>query len=103
MDEVLRKLSEIETAASRIMEGADLQKKALDQQQEARIAEFDLQVEAEADRELERLRGELSGSVEKDLEAMKKNAEASLAGLEQEYQENHQQLASQIYEKMIRK
>ena len=49
MDEVLNKLSAIETAASRIMEGAELQKKALDQQQEARIAGFDRQMEAEAE------------------------------------------------------
>ena len=72
MDEILSKLSEIETAASRIREGAELQKKALDQQQEDRISKFDRQVEAEAEQEVEKLRKELSRSVQKDLEEMKK-------------------------------
>lgn len=103
MDEVLNKLSAIETAASRIMEGAELQKKALDQQQEARIAGFDRQMEAGAESELEKLRKELSKSVQKDLENMKKNAEASLAEMERDYEQNHEQLASRIYEKIIRK
>ncbi|HIV26099.1 MAG TPA: hypothetical protein IAB71_10050 [Candidatus Scatomonas pullistercoris] len=103
MDEILSKLSEIETAASRIREGAELQKKALDQQQEDRISKFDRQVEAEAEQEVEKLRKELSRSVQKDLEEMKKNAEVSLADMEQYYQQNCQKMVSQIYEKIVRK
>ena len=95
MDEILSKLSEIETAASRIREGAELQKKALDQQQEDRISKFDRQVEAEAEQEVEKLR--------KELEEMKKNAEVSLADMEQYYQQNCQKMVSQIYEKIVRK
>ena len=44
MDTVINKLSEIEVAASRILDGAASQKKALDQQQEERIAEYDRQM-----------------------------------------------------------
>ena len=103
MDEILSKLSEIETAASRIMESAEMQKKALDQQHESRIAEFDRQVEAEAESKVEKLRKELAQSAQKDLNEMKKNAEASLAELEKEYAHNHEKMVSQIYEKIIRK
>ena len=47
MDTVINKLSEIEVAASRILEGAANQKKVLDQQQEEQIAEYDQQIDKE--------------------------------------------------------
>ena len=44
MDQVIEKLSEIEEAASRIIDSADSQKKLLDQQQEERITAYDTEL-----------------------------------------------------------
>ena len=45
MESVINKLTEIEAAASKILEGAANQNKLLDQQQDERIAAFDQKLE----------------------------------------------------------
>ena len=47
MESVINKLAEIETAATKIMQAAENQKKLQDEQQEERIAKFDAELEAE--------------------------------------------------------
>ena len=47
MESVINKLAEIETAATKIMQAAENQKKLQDEQQEERIAKFDADLEAE--------------------------------------------------------
>ena len=45
MESVINKLAEIETAATKIMQAAENQKKLQDEQQEERIAKFDADLE----------------------------------------------------------
>lgn len=103
MDTVINKLSEIETAASAILEGAANQKKQLDQQQEERIAEFDRQIEQETSAEIEKLRRELSASAEQEAAHLRETSDQALQDLEAYYSENHETLATRLYEKIIRK
>ena len=53
MDQVIEKLSEIEEAASRIIDSADSQKKLLDQQQEERITAYDTELENSTAKEVD--------------------------------------------------
>ena len=50
MEQIIEKLSEIETAASRIMESAAEEKRLMDQQQEERLAACDAEIEAATQR-----------------------------------------------------
>lgn len=103
MDSVINKLSEIETAASRILDGASNQKKLLDQQQEERIAEYDRQIEQETAAEIEQLRQELSVSRDGALKKLKEDSARTLEELDRYFSDNHQAIAQQLYEKIIRK
>lgn len=103
MDTVINKLSEIEVAASRILDGAASQKKALEQQQEERIAEYDRQIDEKTAAEIEKLRQELSVARDSELKQLQENSARTLDELDAYYQENHEVLAGQIYEKILRK
>lgn len=103
MDTVINKLSEIETAASRILDGASNQKKLLDQQQEERIKEWDQQIDQETAAEIEKLRQELSVSREVELKQLKEDSDRKLKELDAYFSENQQAIADQLYEKILRK
>ena len=103
MDTVINKLSEIETAASRILDGAANQKKLLEQQQEERIKEYDRQIDQETAAEIEKLRQALSASRDSELKKLKEDSARTLDELDAYYMEKHEALADQLYEKIVRK
>ena len=55
MESVINKLAEIETAATKIMQAAENQKKLQDEQQEERIAKFDADLKRKRQSGLKRL------------------------------------------------
>lgn len=103
MDQVIEKLSEIEEAASRIIDSADSQKKLLDQQQEERITAYDTELENSTAKEVEKLHTKLSGQLEKELSRLHDTSASTLKTLEQYYDANHDALSTEIYKKIIRK
>ena len=80
MESVINKLAEIETAATKIMQAAENQKKLQDEQQEERIAKFDA-----------------------DQKKQRDSAAELLSSLDAYYEQNHGTLSTQIYENIIRK
>ena len=88
MESVINKLAEIETAATKIMQAAENQKKLQDEQQEERIAKFDADLEAETDA---------------DQKKQRDSAAELLSSLDAYYEQNHGTLSTQIYENIIRK
>ena len=103
MDQIIDKLSEIEIAASRILDGAANQKKQLDQQSKDRIAAYDNDLETSTEKELTKLQDALSVQLDKELSQLKESAAATLESMDRYYEENHDTLSTQIYEKIIRK
>lgn len=103
MESVINKLTEIENAASRILEGAANQKRLLDQQQEERIAAFDRELEAGTAEKIEAIRSSLTAQTDAELERLRKDAKEELERLENDYSRNHDALSTQICEKLIRK
>ena len=87
MEPIIDKLSEIETAASRIMESAVNETRIQDQKAEERTARFDAQVEA---------------ATQKKLENLKLSMEHSLTSMEHYFQEHHEQITDELYQKIIR-
>ena len=75
MEQIIEKLSEIETAASRIMESAAEEKRLMDQQQEERLAACDAEIEAATQKKL----------------------------MDEIYSRDHDRITDEIYHNIIRK
>lgn len=103
MNQIIDKLSEIETASSRILDAASNQKKQLAIQAENQIASYDKELEASTEKELDILQDTLSKQLEKELFELRKSADSILESMEHYYEENHNTLSAQIYKKIIRK
>lgn len=102
MEPIIDKLSEIETAASRIMESAVNETRLQDKQADERTARFDAQVEAATQKSLENLRADLQKHSEKELENLKITMERTLASMDSYFQKNHGKISDEIYHKIIR-
>lgn len=102
MEPIIDKLSEIETAASRIMESAVNETRIQDRKAEEQTAQFDAQVEAATQKKLESLRADLQKRSERELENLKTTMERSLSSMDRYFQENHGQITDEIYHKIIR-
>ena len=103
MESVINKLAEIETAASKIMQAAENQKKLQDGQQEERMAKFDAELEADTARRITGVTEKLRESTEVVRQKLKQKSDLVLTSLDAYYEKNHEQLSTQIYENIIRK
>ena len=101
MESVINKLAEIETAATKIMQAAENQKKLQDEQQEERIAKFDADLEAETAKRIEEITTKLHSTT--DQKKQRDSAAELLSSLDAYYEQNHGTLSTQIYENIIRK
>lgn len=101
METVIKKLSEIEIAAKRIMEEANEQLTVLKQRMNEKTAAFDNQVETETDAKLDDLRKALQQKTDTALEKLKSDTKQELASLEKYYAEHHNELSDAIYNKII--
>ena len=102
MESVINKLAEIETAATKIMQAAENQKKLQDEQQE-RIAKFDADLEAETAKRIEEITTKLHSTTDADQKKQRDSAAELLSSLDAYYEQNHGTLSTQIYENIIRK
>lgn len=102
MEPIIDKLSEIETAASRIMDSAVSETRIQDKKAEERTAAFDAQVETATQEKLEALRANLQQQSEQELERLKTSMEKTLQAMDKHFLENHEAITSDIYHKIIR-
>ena len=100
MESVINKLAEIETAATKIMQAAENQKKLQDEQQEERI---DADLEAETAKRIEEITTKLHSTTDADQKKQRDSAAELLSSLDAYYEQNHGTLSTQIYENIIRK
>jgi Skp family chaperone for outer membrane proteins len=103
MNEIIEKLTEIETTASRILDAAANQKKQLDEKQQGRIEEYDKELEASTAKELSSLQKSLSEKIDTDLAALAADSKEKLKSVDLYYEKNHGDLSTQIYKKLLRK
>lgn len=103
MESVINKLTEIETAASRILEGAANQNRLLDRQQEERTAAFDKELETQTAARLQTIRDTLKSGTDADLGRLREGINRELAAMDDYYNKNHDKLSTKICEKLIRK
>ena len=86
MNQIIQRLSEVETAASSIIEEAGAKKKQMAKDQDARIAAFEKQVHEETQKKISAKQAEL---------------EKQLAHMDRIYEESHSAIARQLLAKIV--
>mgnify|MGYP002709161243 CR=1 FL=1 len=101
MDLVITRLSSIEAAAAKIIEAADNEKKALEQQMNERIQAFDEETEKSTQKKLDLIRSRLNEEMQTNLADLQTATENTIHSIENDYEMNHKKLAAEIIAKMI--
>ncbi|HIS56767.1 MAG: ATPase [Lachnospiraceae bacterium] len=101
MEQVLKRLYEIETAADAIMQKADERKKQMAKEMEEKTAAFDQKTQEETAETIAQKKEELMEQIQKELDAQHSETERLLAAIEDDYKKNHSQLAKQILQSLI--
>lgn len=102
MDTVIEKISQIESAATSIMNDANERKKAFAKEIEERTAAFDAQLEAETNKKIEELRASMEINMNDRLEKQRSNSKKVLEAMEKRYEEYHTQYAEELFQTMIK-
>ncbi|MDY3919941.1 MAG: hypothetical protein SOZ59_13245 [Candidatus Limivivens sp.] len=101
MDEIVKRLSEIETEAVRIMEDSAVQKKEMEEASQERIRKYDEEVDTKTAAELARLKASLETKMEKELAKLRSDTDRMIQALEADYAANHRKMADQVLQEMI--
>ena len=101
METVIKKLSEIELAANKIMEDAHAQLEVLKKQMADKSATFDASVNEDTEQKLTSLRKGLQHQTDDALAKLKSDTENGLASLNKYYSDNHDEISENIYRKII--
>ena len=101
MEQVLKRLYEIESAAEAIMQKADEQKKQMTKEMEEKKAAFDQKTQEETAQTIARQKEELTQQIRKELDEQHAETKRLLTAIEQDYQKNHTKLAKQILQSLI--
>lgn len=101
MEQIISKLSEIETTAKGIMDDTDRQKKALSEEMEKQCKEFDAALAAETDQKVGEIRRNLESKKNNLLASLSQETEASIQALDSYYEKNHQRLSKEIFQKIL--
>lgn len=100
MDSIVKKLSEIESAASAIVEHAEAQKEVLDHEYRKKRQAFDDELEAKTSGRIQQIRDELERNMKEILDSQSGANNDSIAALEKEYDARHTQYAQDILKRI---
>lgn len=97
MNTVIKRISEIEDAASTIMESANASKKAFAQEMEERTREFDRDLEEQTDQGIKEFRKRMESEMSGRQKQQKAKAEEQLQRMEQSFEECHEQYVNTLF------
>lgn len=100
MDSIVRKLSEIESAASAIIEHAEEQKQALDREYLEKRKRFDAELEDKTTKKILEIQSDLAQKTDSLLKAQIGGRSDTIAALEKEYEERHTWYAQTILKRI---
>lgn len=100
MDSIVKKLSEIESAASAIVDHAEAQKEELDHEYRKKRQIFDDELEAKTSSQIQKIRDDLEQKTKALLDSQSGANNDSIAALEQEYATRHTQYAQSILKRI---
>lgn len=101
MDTVIKKISEIEEAASSIMEAANVRKKAFAQELAKRTEDFDHQLDLMTEQQLTDLRARMETEMQAKLSKQQSDAGQLLQKMEANYNEHHTEYAKELFQSLI--
>ena len=94
MDSIINKLTEIESAASAIVQHAEAEKSALDEKFDKKRMDFDKELEADTQRQIQEIRDKLEAETSRILSGQSQESQDELNALQKEYNEKY-------YEEML--
>ena len=95
MDSIINKLTEIESAASAIVQHAEAEKSALDEKFDKKRMDFDKELEADTQRQIQGIRDKLEAETSRILSGQSQESQ-ELNALQKEYDEKHSDYAHEI-------
>ena len=96
MDSIVNKLTEIEDAASAIVQHAEDQKEVLNKEYENKRKAFDAELEKETQLRIDAIRSGLEEKTSGILDSQSGSSTEFIAALEKEYEEKHTEYAREI-------
>lgn len=102
MEDVLKRLYEIESAASAVKKDTERKKLQLEAAMKKKTEQFDADIIQRTNMALAQQKSQLNAQIENELSAQKKEVETVLYSLEQEYNSHHTDLAQEILSKLIK-
>ena len=102
MEEIIGKLSEIEAAASAIMEEALQKKKTMALELDRRKKEWSENLEQQTQQKIERLKQEMGEDIENSLKVQKDKAKDYLDKLHALYNQNHDSYVNSLFNELIK-
>ena len=96
MDSIINKLTEIEFAASAIVQHAEAEKSALDEKFDKKRMDFDKELEADTQRQIQEIRDKLEAETSRILSGQSQESQDELNALQKEYDEKHSDYAHEI-------
>lgn len=93
MDSIINKLTEIESTASAIVQHAEAEKSALDEKFDKKRMDFDKELEADTQRQIQGIRDKLESETSRILSGQSQD---ELDALQKEYDEKHSDYAHEI-------
>ena len=100
MDSIVKKLSEIESAATAVVVNAEAQKSLLDEEFQNARRRFDDELEAKTQARIKKIRYELESSTRNLLDSQTGANSDSIAELKREYEEKHTFYAQEILKRI---
>ncbi|MCI5996541.1 MAG: hypothetical protein MRZ45_11455 [Blautia sp.] len=102
MDMIVDRLSAIENAATRMIDSASLEKDQLKEQFQTKTEQFDARIDRETQQKLKSLQEELDARMADELSGLKRDTEHAIRMMEKDYETNHEKLAGEILQKMLK-
>lgn len=102
MDNIISKISKIESAASSIMDDANKRKNMFAREMDAKTAAFDAELDEKTSAELDKLRSGVEREMKTQLHREQLQAEAIMTELQKLYDKNHTRYVKELFEAMIK-
>lgn len=101
MEKLLSLLNDIETKANKILSRVSNDKARLNEEMNQIMKSFDSKIQIETDEKLDTLRKEADMEVEAELSKIKKEQENYLLKLDENFEENCEKYADEIFKRII--
>ena len=102
MEHLIHKISEIEAAASSILDGMDERKGEIAAQMKEETIRFDTELEQETASQIEKLHRQKDQELKEKQEQQKAKEQHILSKLDETYQQTHSTLAAQLFSRIIK-